>query len=559
MSLQVYRRKRDFARTPEPAPAKQPQRAQRRKAGPLQFVVQKHDATRLHYDLRLEMDGKLRSWAVPKGLPFAKGSKHLAVEVEDHPLEYGTFEGVIPAGEYGGGTVMLWDHGTYTVGESHESDSAAAQHAHQSGKIRFQLEGSKVRGEWLLVRSKLPASGDKTNWLLLPAKPGKPPAKSADQRSVTTGRTLSQIAAEADSVWSAGQPVKRSLESKKSIRSLPSPQQPAKNDLKLPAEDPAFISPMKAKLSERLPSGPGWSFEIKFDGIRGIALKDGKQVWLWSRNQQNLTAAYPEICDAIRRLPVESATLDGEIVAIDDAGRSSFQQLQQSKRSGDRERLCFYAFDLLQVVGRSLRGLPLSARRERLAKLLQEAEAPLLHSGDLPGDPEEIFAEISARGLEGLIAKRTDSRYESGRRSGAWLKIKADHQQEFVIGGWTAPKGARKHFGALLVGYREGRGWKYAGKVGTGFDARSLQELLAKLEPLARETSPFSDFAEPKGRKLSLSPADLRVTRWAEPKLVCQIRFTEWTEDGRLRHPTFLGLRDDKKPSEVRREDGFLK
>ena len=496
-ALAKYRAKRDFARTREP-------HGGRAAKASGTFVVQKHAATRLHFDFRLEIDGVLKSWALPKGIPVTPGDKNLAVMVEDHPLEYGRFEGTIPKGEYGGGTVMLWDRGTFRVGGDDPT------RALREGKLHLYLEGEKLRGEWALVRMR----GEDNQWLLLKAGVALKPSRRTWDRSVSTGRAMEEISA-----------------------ALPMP---------------AFVEPMKAQPATVLPSGADWLYELKFDGYRFLGGKAGNEARLWSRMENDFTGRFPAVAKALAALKVRSALVDGELVVPDELGHPSFQLIQNADESTP---VLAFLFDLLEVDGEDLRKEPLAVRRERLASLLPKRSDVLLLSGELSGEPEHLLAEISKRGLEGLIAKRRDSPYEAGRRSGAWRKIKRLREQEFVIGGFTAPRGSRSHFGALLIGYYRGKEFVFAGKVGTGFDEKTLAALLKQMTAYRAEKSPFSSLPTERSRwGTTFTRSELARCTWVEPRLVAQVRFAEWTKDGILRQPAFLGLREDKPARKVVRE-----
>jgi len=518
MSLRAYVRKRDFSRTREPRGKAPPSQ---RKAH--RFVIQKHDASRLHYDFRLEVGGTLKSWAVPKGIPFQKGEKHLAVEVEDHPLEYASFEGVIPKGQYGGGTVMVWDAGTY---ESLGGDPARDLSA---GKFHFALQGTKLDGEWTLLRLK---RGEGNEWLLLKSGENvRPVSKKKDDESALSHRTMARIARERNAEWRSGREEKTPKLS--------------------------FIAPMKATLTAEPPKRGDWLYELKFDGYRALALKSGNEVQLFSRNEKDFTRRFPDIAKAVAGLPVPAVALDGEIVALDAEGRPSFQMLQGLEIGEERPPLAFYIFDLLQEGDEKLVNRPLHERRERLEKVMRDAKEPLRYSAEIRGNPRKLLDEVGRRGLEGIIGKERDSIYEAGRRSRAWIKLKCVAEQELVIGGYTPPEGARKHFGALLVGYfQKGGQLRFAGKVGTGFNAALLKSLFQKMRAVARKSCPFANLPEKQqGRwAQNITPGEMKRCHWVEPKLVCQVRFTEWTHDGKLRHPVFLGLREDKDAREVVRE-----
>lgn len=565
MGLTEYTRKRNFSVTAEPRGAKKPR--PKRVAGASRFVIQKHDASRLHYDFRLEMQGVLKSWAVPKGLPWKRGEKHLAVEVEDHPIEYEDFEGVIPAGNYGGGTVMVWDRGNYYV---HGEKPLAAL---AEGRIHLVLEGKKVEGDWALVRTR--SEHGKNQWLLLKSDADvKPVSKKRDDESVKTGRTMKQIAKDRDAEWKSqrgddrgGQEsfrerVRQAVAHNTSGDKRKGPRA-AKNKNGAPAPldslraaKPRFIAPMKSKLLES-PSATGdWIYELKFDGIRALALKQGAKVKLISRNENDLTKKFDEVAGAVAALPCAECVIDGEVVALDEEGRSSFQLLQAREMEGRESPLYYYVFDLLQLAGKDLTALPLTIRKETLRQLCGAAGDPIRYSGELGDDAGALLDEVRRRGLEGIIGKRANSVYEPGRRSGAWIKLKCVQEQEFVIGGYTPPAGSRKHFGALLVGYYEKKKLFFAGKVGTGFDEKLLATLHRKLQGEARKDCPFVDLPSKQGGQWvqAITPAIMRKIHWVNPVFVCQVKFAEWTRDGKLRAPVFLGLREDKSPRAVQRE-----
>lgn len=512
MSLAEYARKRDFRRTAEPEPARAKQSGRR-------FVIQKHAASRLHYDFRLELGGTLKSWAVPKGVPFAHGEKRLAVQVEDHPVAYIDFEGVIPKGQYGSGTVMVWDAGTF------EPLSRAPLKDLRAGKLHFVLHGEKLEGEWYLVRLK-----DKNQWLLVRGGESiKPVGKRADDTSVRSGESMEKLA-HSDRVWTS-----------KSGKSN--------------AGVPKFVPPMQAKLVSGPPANGEWTYEIKFDGFRALALLGGGETHLLSRNEKDLGAKFPDLREALGQLD-RNAILDGEIVALDAKGRSSFQLLQAYELGEERPPLYYYAFDLLRLDGRDLRGLPLPERKAALEKLLGSVADPIRFSAGLGSDAAPLLDQSRKLGLEGLIGKRLDSRYESGRRSGAWIKLKLLREQEFVIGGYTDPGGSRKHLGALIVGVYDRKKLRFCGKVGTGFSHALLRSLSAQLKKLARPGCPFSDLPQPRDQRWgqAITAAEMRRCHWVKPTLVAQVKFSEWTRDGHLRQPVFLGLREDKPAREVRME-----
>jgi bifunctional non-homologous end joining protein LigD len=574
MALTEYKRKRDFKKTSEPTGKPLPKKVK----GASRFVIQKHAARRLHYDFRLEMESVLKSWALPKGLPWKRGEKHLAVEVEDHPIEYEDFEGVIPEGQYGGGTVMVWDRGIYYVYGEQPLKSL------KEGKLHLLLDGKKAKGEWTLVRIR-GREGEKNQWLIL--KTGddvKPISSKRDDESVKTGRTMKQIGDARDAEWQSGRAEDQSPASqfkarireaiKKKVKDEPvgrdrrarrdtvlgeAHERPGEPSVpKLRSARPRFIEPMKAKLVEKPPASGAWIYELKFDGIRLVAIKGQEKVSLLSRNQNDLSARFPEIVEAIKNLPAEECVLDGEVVALDEEGRSSFQLLQALEMEGRKSPVYFYAFDLLQLDGKALVSLPLEARKNVLEKLCANARDPRIrYSGAIDGDANQLLSEVQRHGLEGIIGKLRNSVYEPGRRSGAWIKLKCVAEQEFVIGGYTPPQGARKHFGAVLVGYYKDRDLIFAGKVGTGFTTKSLTTLHKKFRVEERADCPFVDLPSKQNGQwvLGITPSMMKKIHWIAPKFVAEIKFAEWTRDGKLRAPVFIGLREDKKPGEVVREE----
>ena len=569
MGLRTYKAKRDFRHTSEPKGGKPKPKGVK---GASRFVIQKHDASRLHYDFRLQMEGVLKSWAVPKGLPWTQGEKHLAVEVEDHPIEYENFEGVIPEGNYGGGTVMVWDHGTYYVYGEQPSQSL------REGKLHLVLDGRKAKGEWTLVRIR--SDSQKNQWLLLKTGTSvRPPSKKLEDQSAKTGRTMKQIARDRDAEWESDrdEPATESTSGARSILRTRIKAALKKKEVgpggsshrkdggrpgvpslptDLPSAKSRFIEPMKARLAEKPPADGDWSYELKFDGIRLIAVKTGKKVSLLSRNKNELAGRFPEIVEAIGNLPARECVIDGEVVALDADGRSSFQLLQARDMEGRKSPVYFYAFDLLQLDGRSLIALPLKARKDVLEKLCADAGDPIRYSAEIGEDARALLEEVKRRGLEGIVGKQRNSVYEPGRRSGAWIKLKCVNEQEFVIGGYTPPEGSRKNFGAILVGYYKDNRLMFAGKVGTGFTANSLSMMHKKFRTEKRDDCPFEDLPSKQNGKWvqAITPSMMRKLHWVNPVFVCEIKFAEWTRDGKLRAPVFLGLRDDKKPNEVVRE-----
>jgi bifunctional non-homologous end joining protein LigD len=525
--LTTYRKKRDPERTPEPFGGRPP-------SGGRLFVVQKHAARRLHYILRLEMDGVLKSWAVPKGPSAGAEEKRLAVHVEDHPIEYGDFEGVIPPGNYGAGSVIVWDQGWY---RSAKPEDPLAQLAR--GKLEVEIFGHKMRGRWTLARM----SGKDKDWLLLKKADGAAIRADAAElterypQSVLSGLTVEEMANASG----------RLAAIRARLDALGAPR----------GEVIARSQPFTlATLAERPFSDPAWLFEIKYDGVRVLASRRGSRVELYGRSGQDTTSRYPEVVRALRALPVESFVIDGEIVALDDAGRPSFQRLQPRMALTDPreiERLAVQRpalgvfFDCLMLDDRDLRKLPLVDRKECL-RLLVPSLGAVRYGDHVAGEGKAFFELASEQRLEGMVAKRAKSAY-SGARTRDWIKIKCQRRQEFVIGGYTDPQGSRGHFGALHLGVYDGPAAAprlvYVSKVGTGFDDARLATIAEKLRPLTRATPPFDTGAIPTGRG----------HHWVEPRLVAEVRFTDWTEDGGLRHPTFIGLRDDKKPLDCRREE----
>jgi bifunctional non-homologous end joining protein LigD len=514
---------------------------------------------------------------VPKGLPWKQGEKHLAVEVEDHPIDYVEFEGVIPEGQYGGGTVMVWDRGKYFVYGEQPLKSL------QDGKLHLVLEGEKAKGEWTLVRIR-GRDGEKNQWLILKTgSSAKPLSKKREDESVKSGRTMKQIAEDRDAEWesnreekdpSATSTLKARIKAALSKKNTPENKilgqasrlvnhrndsrrgRSTKPIVDLPSAKPRFIQPMKPRLLEKPPTAGDWMYELKFDGIRAIAVKIDKKVSLLSRNENELVRRFPEIVEAIKSLPARECVIDGEVVALDEEGRSSFQLLQSLEMEGRKSPLRFYVFDLLQLDGKSLLRLPLTQRKDLLEKLCENIGEPIRFSGEIGSDATKLLTEVKRRGLEGLIGKQRNSLYEPGRRSGAWIKLKCVNEQEFVIGGYTPPQGSRKYFGAILVGYYRGKKLFFAGKVGTGFTAKSLSMLHEAFEAEERDDCPFVDLPSKQNGKwvLGITPSMMRKMHWVNPIFVAQIKFSEWTRDGKLRQPVFLGLREDKNPRAVTKQ-----
>jgi bifunctional non-homologous end joining protein LigD len=559
MGLEEYAAKRRFSKTPEPPP-KEPAPTETANY----FCVQRHDATRLHYDFRLEIDGVLKSWAIPKGPTLDPGVKHFAAHVEDHPREYGDFEGNIPAGNYGAGSVMLWDRGTFELlGGASGGDQLAR------GDLKFRLRGEKLQGEFALVHMKSRGKGNE--WLLIKkrdafAVPGWD--VEAHAFSALSGRTQEEIARNlparktkrrtagaSDRVWASSRPAKRAA--KTAAPAIAAPPRKKKGqidptDLKgaRAAEMPDAIEPMMATLAETPPRGDDWLFEVKWDGVRALAFIDHEELRLQARSGQRCERQYPELAVIPHQIAVRQAVLDGEIAVLDSKGVARFHLIQPRIANADPNAVAhlsrstpvvYFVFDLLYLDGYDLRHVALSERR----RLLEQVVTPngiLRISDAFPGAGEEMLAAAAEHGLEGVVAKRAASCYES-KRSREWLKIKIVNEQEFVIGGFTEPQGERQYFGALVLGVYDGGKLIWVGNVGTGFDQKTLAAVSERLKPLITSECPFAE-----------RPVPDRGMTWARPELVCQVKFTEWTQDRRLRAPVFLGLRNDVKARQVRQE-----
>ena len=519
-SLATYKKKRDFKVTPEPSGV-------RAKAGArLRFVIQKHDASRLHYDFRLEAAGVLASWAVPKGPTLVPGDRRLAMHVEDHPMNYRDFEGVIPDGQYGAGEVIVWDNGWYELAEGTDAAREIA-----NGKIKFIMHGHKMRGMFTLVRMK-PKDGETGDpWLLIKDHDGDDPTHyNVDDypESVLSGRTLDDIKREKHpKTWQS------------SKRKDPPKSATARASAKKSADPlPRIKSVELATLVEAPFDDDDWLFEIKWDGYRALCTVDGDgKLALVSRNGLDLLPKFPELEDLAEAFASVPIVIDGEIVSLDAKGRSDFQRLQESQKGGGGQ-LTYVAFDVLYADGRDQRTVPLEERKALLERLIRDDEL-VLYSKHVVGKGKALFAEAQRNNLEGIVAKKRESLYVE-RRTRDWLKIKAQFEQEFVIGGWTDPRGSRKGFGSLLIGAYEGKRLTFVGSVGTGFSVKTIAEVTKKLEARSRATSPFAN-----------DVAANAPVHWVKPELVCEVRFTEWTRDGYLRHPAFLGLREDKDAKDV--------
>ena len=504
--LEKYNQKRDFEITGEPeGKAEVPE-------GRLRFVVQHHIARRDHYDFRLEWEGALLSWAVPKGPSYNPHDKRLAVQVEDHPLEYGNFEGTIPKGEYGGGVVMLWDEGYWEPLTDVNAGLAA-------GSLKFVLKGKRLKGKWALVRMKPKEGEDKTGWLLL--KERDEFVQTTDgvygfTTSIRTGRTMTEIERGTDEQLNA-------------------------------AENPfGRIDVELAKLVNAPPQGEEWLYELKFDGYRILAYMEGGGVLLYTRNGKDYTAQFQVVANSLMEWAARRAmVLDGEMVVTDDEGRTDFQALQNYMKNPKGKNLTYIVFDLLALDGADLRGRPLIERKETLEALMRDAPKNLHYSRHVRGHGQDSLQAACAGNMEGVVGKKADSIY-SGTRNGDWIKLKCDTRQEFVIGGYTLSDKKTSGISSLLLGVYAGRELVYAGRAGTGFTQKTMKDLHIKLEGLKREGSPF---------KQPPKPAKNETITWVEPVLVAEIKFAEWTEENLLRQASFKGLRTDKDPGDVKKEN----
>ncbi|MBN9232123.1 MAG: DNA ligase D [Legionella sp.] len=527
MGLSQYRRKRDFSQTPEPAgntvnKAIEPQKL---------YVIQKHAASHLHYDFRLELEGVLKSWAVPKGPSLDPKIKRLAMHVEDHPLEYGHFEGIIPKGQYGGGTVMLWDQGTW------EPLDEFPLTAYKRGHLRFVLHGEKLKGRWDLLRFK-----DDKHWFLIKYNDNESrPQDECDvttlNRSVLSNQLLEDISNSYEHIWGA----KTAPRSKKTKKKVPKSLTTSSR-----TSYPGFIAPQLATLVNNPPKTDDWLHEIKLDGYRIEACKQGTQVTLRSRNNLHWTSKFPQIALAVEHLAHENIILDGEIIALDKDGHSNFQLLQNFLNQGDEINLVYFIFDILYLEHYDLRELPLLKRKEILQQSIPDNN-PLLHINDYwleQGDA--LYTYACEQGLEGIISKKKLSPYCS-RRSKDWVKVKCNKRQEFIICGYSPPQGTRAHFGSLYLGVFNKKGTlDYTGNVGTGFTEKSLTQIFKLLQEHRTNKNPFN-----------FNPEGAHSAHWVKPLIVCEVEFTEWTDEGHLRHPSFKGLRMDKKAKEVVREQAL--
>ena len=528
MGLEEYKKKRRFNETPEPA-------GEVRKTGGNSFVIQKHHATRLHYDFRLEMEGVLRSWAVPKGPSFNPADKRLAMLTEDHPIDYGEFEGIIPKGNYGAGKVIIWDSGTYEM-----VDPETPEKGWKKGKFHFVLHGKKLKGEWVLVRG----SREPRQWIFFKVRDGYASTEieitEARPESVVSGKLVDEIGEKARSKqWVT--PIERELEKFGMKQGGRSPL-------------PKIVQPMLATLVEKPFDNDDWIFELKLDGMRALAVKQAAILDMWTRNGKSLAHRFPSLATALAELPVDTAILDGEIVALDEKGQAHFSLIQprihlsraKDIQEADRQiPVYFYAFDLLYLNGYDLMKFPLIERKAVLRKLISDNNGWVRFADHIEGNGIEFFSAVRHHGLEGIVAKDKKSAYQQSR-SKYWLKIKTQQTDHFVIGGFTRPEGSRKYFGALLLGLYRNGDLIYVGRAGGGFDDRTLTEVDETLKPLVVKDSAFKDV-----------PDEIRRATWVRPRLVCEVKFNEWTPDRKLRAPVFLGFRDDVDPKDCRLDESI--
>ena len=589
--LAEYRRKRDFTQTAEPDGGESGvgnSSTPHSRLPTLRFVVQKHAASHLHFDFRLELDGVMKSWAVPKGPSLDPAVKRLAMEVEDHPIAYNSFEGTIPAGQYGGGTVMLWDRGTYGApagaGGGPVNDAASLHAGYAAGKMDFVLRGERLRGGWTLVRTR-GRGGGKPQWLLVKrddefAEPGSD-VVAAETTSVESGRTMEEIAvgkkagggASRAGARGAGVPARgrdrarptapTGTVSRSSVAASPNGRAAGRAAAATGARTRAksalpTLEPMKASVGAEIPRGEGWTFEPKYDGIRVLAFATATAVRLVTRNGNDKATQFAEVTEGLRALAKRARrplVLDGEIVGVGDDGRPArFQSLQSRMHAKEEKTLAdgaaaapaaLVAFDILVDGDRVVTGRPWSERRALLEKRLDGRTSPRVLLGDTErGDGATMVERAHEQGWEGVIAKRVDAPYSPGHRASHWLKLKIEHRQELVVGGYTEPRNTRQHIGALLLGYYDAAGrFVYAGHTGGGFTRAGLADMARRLAPLERKTSPFADEVRTNER-----------AHWVRPQVVVEVKFVEWTADGRLRQPIFVGVRDDKEAREVTRE-----
>jgi bifunctional non-homologous end joining protein LigD len=557
--LAEYRRKRDFSRTREPSGERT---ASPTRPGSLRFVIQKHAASHLHFDLRLELDGVMKSWAVPKGPSLDPSVKRLAMQVEDHPIDYNTFEGTIPQGEYGGGTVMLWDRGTYTAdaASSAEDDQDVVREGLRRGDLKITFHGERLHGSFALVRMKFArdnSSSAKPQWLLIKHRDEfatDEDVVAENMTSVDTGRTMDEIAGGKSRVWRSNrEPKKQKAPADSPPKSRARGRRSSADVILSPARAASLaLEPMYASIGRDVP-GSGWTFEPKYDGIRVLAYSTDDEVKLMTRNGKDKAKQFPEIVAALKKLASQtkrSLVLDGEIVALTGGDPARFQELQSRmhvkestviERHSSSAPAALILFDILMDGDDVLLDEPWSVRRQRLEKRVSSRVTERLRLTESVEDEGKKMLDAARRqGWEGVIAKRVDSRYEPGTRSRNWLKLKIEFRQEFVVGGFTEPRNSREHIGAILLGYFDTDRFIYVGHTGGGFTRNGLEQMYKKLRPLERKTSPFVE-----------TPKTNEKAHWVEPRIVVEVKFSEWTADRRLRQPIFLGIRDDKEPHEV--------
>jgi len=550
--LTEYRRKRDFARTREPSGE---EFVSPKPKGRLRFVIQKHAASHLHFDLRLELDGVMKSWAVPKGPSLDPSVKRLAMQVEDHPIDYNTFEGTIPKGEYGGGTVMLWDRGTYSsdVATSPAEEEDAIREGLKRGDLKITFHGDRLHGSYALIRMKFARDGSssKPQWLLIKHRDefaSDRDVVAEGMTSVDTGRTMEEIASGKGKVWRSNREPKKGAATSSPARASRK-KSATSSPVRLSAES---LEPMYASVGSEVP-GEGWTFEPKYDGIRVLAYATPTDVKLITRNGKDKAQQFPEIVAALKKLASQtkkSLVLDGEIVALIDGEPARFQELQSRmhvkeshmiERHSSSTPAALILFDILMDGDEVLIKEPWSERRARLVtRIGKRVSEQLRITESVQGDGKKMLEKARRQGWEGIIAKRIDSRYEPGSRSRNWLKLKIEFRQEFVVGGYTEPRNSREHIGALLLGYFDHGRFIYVGHTGGGFTRQGLEEMYRRLKPLERKTSPFEE-----------TPKTNERAHWVKPEVVVEVKFSEWTADRRLRQPIFLGVRDDKDPKEV--------
>lgn len=537
MALETYQQKRDFKATPEPRGAKGKSKGN-------SFVIQKHDATRLHYDFRLEMDGVLKSWAVTRGPSLNPDDKRLAVHVEDHPLSYGDFEGVIPKGQYGGGTVIVWDQGTWTP-------LYDAKKAYRKGHIEFELDGDKLKGRWHLVRMHGKPGEKHENWLLIKgedaeARHGREDILKKRPESAKSGRTIEQVAKNPDDTWNS-KPNGRKAAARLATKAKAKPQAHQWPKGVRKAAMPDFVEPVLAKLKPRPPAGDGWIHEIKFDGYRlQIRIRDGKVAML-TRTGLDWTEKFgEEIAAAFGELPVETALIDGELVVERENGASDFSALQHDLSEGRSDRFSFYAFDLIYLDGHDLQNAALIDRKALLEKLLPAGSSKLRYSDHFDENGGLVLDHACQLSLEGVISKGRDSKYVSGR-TGDWIKSKCVKRQEFVIGGYVPSTSMKSAIGSLAMGYYDKGKLKHVGRVGTGYAAKLSHNLYTQLSKIEQSASPFDG---------KLTAEERRGLVFVKPDMVAEVEFGAWSADGNLRHAAFRGLREDKAAKDVGREMG---